>query len=65
MESVWYKIVDDTGDLTHEDMVRTLRQAKYRGEDVVVPGSEDALSVRWMNHYFIGDEEVTDGAYYG
>lgn len=65
MESVWYGIVDETGDLTYEDMLRTLRQAKYRGEDVIVPGNEDALSLRWMNAYLIGDEDVTEGGYHG
>ena len=65
MESTWHGIVDDTGDLTPADMLRTLRRAKYNGEDVVVPGNEDALSLRWMNAYLIGDEDVTEGAYHG
>ncbi len=65
VENKWWDIIERTGDLTFEDMVRTLRSAYARGEDVVVPGNEEALSVRWMNWYFIGDEEVDDVAFYG
>lgn len=65
VEEDWWDTIERTGDLTGEDMVRSLRCAHQRGEDVVVPGDEDALSVQWMNAYFIGDEEVDAKAYYG
>jgi hypothetical protein len=65
VEDKWWSIIARTGDLTFEDMVRTLRSAYARGEDVVVPGNESSLSVLWMNWYFIGDEEVDTVAFYG
>jgi hypothetical protein len=50
--------IETTGDLSPLDMLRSLRNAYARGEDVVVPGSTESNSLQWMNAYFIGDEEI-------
>lgn len=58
VENEWWMKIETTGDLSPLDMLRSLRNAYARGEDVVVPGSTESNSLQWMNAYFIGDEEI-------
>jgi len=55
MEDEWLDIVDSTGDLTLDDMRKSLQRARYRGEDVMIPKHGTEGSLLRMNHYLIGD----------
>lgn len=62
MERRWMQIVEETGDLTYEDMRKTLRRAQLDGEDVVAPRKESTLMK--MNHYLIGETQLNCGVLY-
>ena len=53
MDSEWCGIIARTGDLTLDDMRKSLQRARYRGHKVVIPKVE-ATWIR-MQHIFMGE----------